>query len=114
MKKGFTLIELLVIVAIIAILAAIAIPQFTKYKRKSAVGRAIDTLRICVNELATEYSNNSAIKSKDCLIFGSSQICKISLEENSGNFYISTQNCTVNINGYTIVCTISDNKVKCE
>ena len=33
MKKGFTLIEIMIVVAIIAILAAIAIPNFVKYRK---------------------------------------------------------------------------------
>lgn len=60
MKKGFTLIELMIVIAIIGILAAVAIPMYSDYTKKSRTSEVATNLKEVVKSqmLWREDPNN--------------------------------------------------------
>jgi type IV pilus assembly protein PilA len=58
-NKGFTLIELMIVIAIIGILAAIAIPQFSAYRRRSYNSAAKSDARNIATAQEAYYVDNS-------------------------------------------------------
>lgn len=55
-SKGFTLIELMIVIAIIGILAAVAIPQFSKYRARAYNSASLSDARNLRTDLEGYYS----------------------------------------------------------
>jgi type IV pilus assembly protein PilA len=66
-NAGFTLIELMIVVAIIGILAAVAIPAFMKYIRRSKTAEATMNLRKIFDSSVSYFNEEHAARTGDIL-----------------------------------------------
>ncbi|WP_006786796.1 type IV pilin protein [Thiorhodospira sibirica] len=90
-KKGFTLIELMIAVAVIAIIAAIAIPSYANYVRKSKRADAHTALLRIQLEQEKWRANNAS--------YGT--LVNIGVSENSPEGYYTLTITNTSATGYT-------------
>ncbi|MCF8720810.1 type IV pilin protein [Nitrospina gracilis] len=105
---GFTLIELLIAIAIVSILAAVAIPQFAKYKERAYDSDSKATLRNLFMSCRVYWDDNGGSNSCDPVVvagpaYGFVSPTKISLA-GSGNetSFSATAQHVDSVNSYII------------
>lgn len=66
--RGFTLIELMIAVAVVAILAAVALPSYSEYIKRSRVPVGLDAMSAYAIRMEQYYQDNAGYGSAACAL----------------------------------------------
>ena len=85
-SKGFTLIELMIVIAIIGILAAIAIPQFSAYRKRGYNSAAQSDLKNAITAQEGYFVDNQtyATSTSDLTSYGYQQSANVTVSITAG------------------------------
>lgn len=93
MRKGFTLIELMIVIAIIGILAAVAIPMYSDYTKKSRTSEvAVNLKEVIKMQLLFKEDPNKGGKKPAAECYGEG-LNSIGFKTSSGSFGTTASNC---------------------
>jgi len=120
MRKAFTLVELLIVIAIIAILAAIAIPQFSKYKKRAYVAAMMSDAHNIIAAEEAYYAENDNYTDPQSII-GDNELSKnvsyashgsTTCNDGTPGYYFSLQHANLGNSTYVNFCSCTNKAPK--